>query len=66
MTGIGHVNARVEQAMIQTIQSGLSYVSSMMFDTEITENFARFLIDTTDGKMSKAVFYSSGKRINLP
>lgn len=61
VTGIGHLNTRVEQAMIKTIQSGLSYVSSMMFDTDITETFARFLINTTDGKMSKVVFYSSGK-----
>lgn len=61
VTGIGHLNARVEQAMIKTLQSGLSYVSSMMFDTDITETFARFLVNTTGGRMSKAVFYSSGK-----
>ncbi|KAF1923243.1 aminotransferase class III family protein [Didymella exigua CBS 183.55] len=64
VTGIGHLNARVEQAMIKTIQSGLSYVSSMMFDTDVTENFARFLVTSTDGKMSKAVFYSSGTEAN--
>lgn len=64
VTGIGHLNARVEQAMIKTLQSGLSYVSSMMFDTDITETFARFLVNTTDGKMSKAVFYSSGKSLH--
>jgi adenosylmethionine-8-amino-7-oxononanoate aminotransferase len=61
VTGIGHLNARVEQAMIKTIQGGLSYVSSMMFDTDITETFARFLVNTTEGKMSKVVFYSSGE-----
>lgn len=64
VTGIGHLNIRVEQAMIKTLQSGLSYVSSMMFDTDITETFARFLVNTTDGKMSKAVFYSSGTEAN--
>lgn len=61
VTGIGHLSARVEQAMIKTLQSGLSYVSSLMFDTAITEKLARFLVTSTDGKMSKAVFYSSGK-----
>lgn len=65
MTGIGHLNVRVEQTMIKTIQSGLSYVSSMMFDTDITESFARFLVTSTDGKMSKVVFYSSGRLIRM-
>ncbi|KAF3050063.1 hypothetical protein E8E11_009176 [Didymella keratinophila] len=64
VTGIGHLNARVEQMMIKTLQKGLSYISSMMFDTDITETFARFLVNTTDGKMSKAVFYSSGTEAN--
>ena len=61
VTGIGHLSVRVKQAMMKTLDSGTAYVSSMMFDTEITEDFARFLITKTDGKMSKTVFYSSGK-----
>ncbi len=59
---IGHNNARVKQAMMKALDSGMSYISSMMFDTEVTEDFARFLVNSTEGKMSKAVFYSSGKQ----
>jgi adenosylmethionine-8-amino-7-oxononanoate aminotransferase len=36
----------------------------MMFDTDVTENLARFLVTSTDGKMSKAVFYCSGSEAN--
>ncbi|KAF2997923.1 hypothetical protein E8E13_005137 [Curvularia kusanoi] len=61
---IGHNNARVKQAMMKVLDNGTPYISSMMFDTEITEEFARFLVNTTDGKMSKAVFYSSGTEAN--
>ena len=50
--------------MIKTMTSGISYVTSMMFDTDVTENLARFLVNSTDGRMSKVVFYSSGKREN--
>lgn len=49
---------------MKALDNGTSYISSMMFDTEATEEFARFLINTTDGKMSKAVFYSSGTEAN--
>lgn len=63
MTCIGHNHVRVKQAIMKTIDSGIPYISSMMFDTEVTEEFARFLINSTDGKMSKAVFYSSGEHI---
>jgi adenosylmethionine-8-amino-7-oxononanoate aminotransferase len=61
VSGIGHLSTRVEQVMIKTMKRGISYVTSMMFDTDVTENLARFLVTSTDGKMSKAVFYCSGK-----
>lgn len=61
MTCLGHNNVRVNQAMMKTLENGIPYISSMMFDTDVTEEFARFLINTTDGQMSKAVFYSSGE-----
>lgn len=64
VSGIGHLSIRVQQAMIKTMTSGISYVTSMMFDTDVTENLARFLVNSTDGRMSKVVFYSSGKREN--
>lgn len=61
MTGIGHLSTRVEKVMIKTLERGIAYVTSMMFDTDVTENLARFLVASTDGKMSQAVFYCSGK-----
>lgn len=61
MTGIGRLSTRVEQAMMKTLRRGISYVSSTMFDTDVSEDLARFLVNSTDGKMSKAVFYCSGK-----
>lgn len=60
MTGIGHLSTRVEQAMVKTIRRGIAYAASTMFTTDVTEDLARFLINSTDGKMSKAVFYASG------
>lgn len=62
MSCLGHHNARVKQAMIKALDNGTSYISSMMFDTDVTEEFARFLVNSTNGQMSKAVFYSSGKQ----
>ncbi|KAF2621663.1 aminotransferase [Macroventuria anomochaeta] len=64
VTGIGHLSTRVEQVMIKTLKRGIAYISSMMFDTDVAEDFARFLITTTDGKMTRAVFYSSGTEAN--
>ncbi|KAJ4983278.1 aminotransferase [Stagonosporopsis vannaccii] len=64
VTCIGHHHNRIKQAIMRILDNGIPYVSSMMFDTEVTEEFARFLITTTDGKMSRAVFYSSGTEAN--
>ena len=47
--------------MMRVLDNGTPNISSMMFDTEITEEFARFLVNSTNGMMSKALFYSSGK-----
>lgn len=60
VTGIGHLSTRVEQVMMKTLKRGIAYVSSTMFDTDVSEELARFLVASTDGKMSKAVFYCSG------
>ena len=60
VTGIGHLSTRVEQAMVKTIRRGIAYAASTMFTTDVTEDLARFLINSTDGKMSKAGFYASG------
>lgn len=49
--------------MMKVLDNGTPYISSMMFDTDVTEEFARFLVNSTNGMMSKAVFYSSGKPV---
>jgi adenosylmethionine-8-amino-7-oxononanoate aminotransferase len=64
VTCIGHNSTRVKQAMMKALDNGTPYISSMMFDTEVTEEFARFLVNSTNGMMSKAVFYSSGKSVS--
>ncbi|KAF1364472.1 aminotransferase, class III [Lizonia empirigonia] len=64
VTGIGHLSTRVEQVMMKTLKRGIAYVSSTMFDTDVSEELARFLVASTDGKMSKAVFYCSGSEAN--
>lgn len=61
VTCLGHHNTRVKQAIMKALDNGTPYISSMMFDTDTTEDFARFLVNTTNGRMSKAVFYSSGE-----
>ncbi|KAF2124711.1 PLP-dependent transferase [Dothidotthia symphoricarpi CBS 119687] len=60
VTCIGHYNKRVEDAIVKQIRLGLSYVPSGAFYPDVAEDLARDLIASTDGKMSRAVFYSSG------
>ena len=57
---IGRTNERVEKAMIKQMRLGLSYVSSMAFDTDVAEKLASLLTSSTNDEMSKVVFYSSG------
>lgn len=42
------------------MMSGVSYCHSLFFATDSAEQLANFLIDSTDGEMSKAFFTSSG------
>lgn len=50
---------RVRDAILQQYDTGVVYAPGG-FETDIAKEFAQFLIRTTDNKMSKAVFYSSG------
>jgi hypothetical protein len=61
VASIGKRSKRVERAMHNIQRLGLSYVSSLGFDTDITAELADRLIETTGGRMAKAVFYCSGK-----
>ncbi|CAO2652604.1 Nn.00g008870.m01.CDS01 [Neocucurbitaria sp. VM-36] len=60
VSSLGKVQERVIQAMIKQMRLGLSYVPSLAFDTKATLDLAQFMITSTNGHMSKAVFYCSG------
>ena len=60
VASMGRRNERVEKAMYKISQLGLNYVPSLGFDTEVTSELANRMIATTNGKMSKVVFYCSG------
>jgi adenosylmethionine-8-amino-7-oxononanoate aminotransferase len=58
---IGRVDERVERAVVKQMRLGLSYVSSMAFDTDVAEKLASYLTTSTNDEMTKVVFYSSGR-----
>ena len=60
VSSLGKVQERVFQAMIKQMRLGLSYVPSLAFDTKATLELAQFMITSTNGHMSKAIFYCSG------
>ncbi|KAF1914643.1 pyridoxal phosphate-dependent transferase [Ampelomyces quisqualis] len=60
VASIGKRNKRVERATHRIEKLGLSYAPSLGFDTDITEELATWMIRSTAGLMSKAVFYCSG------
>lgn len=57
---IGRYDVRVENAIISQMRLGTAYVPSLGFYTNVTEELAQYLIDSTGGRMSQAVFYGSG------
>lgn len=67
VTCIGHKDYRVMKAEWDHFDStGLTYAPSGSFRTEISEEFADFLIRTTNNMMAKVVFYGSGIRSDQP
>ncbi|THC90103.1 hypothetical protein EYZ11_010435 [Aspergillus tanneri] len=56
---LGHGHEQVNQAVINQINQ-LSYCHSAFFSTEVTEELAQFLTDSTGGKLSKLYIVSSG------
>ncbi|OJJ45803.1 hypothetical protein ASPZODRAFT_2109043 [Penicilliopsis zonata CBS 506.65] len=56
---LGHGNKNVQQAMIAQINQ-LSYCHTAFFGTQASEDLARFLVDSTGGKMTKVFVISSG------
>ncbi|KAL1800910.1 hypothetical protein ACET3X_001252 [Alternaria dauci] len=64
VSNIGHKDQRVYDAIRQQEETGVGYAASMSFQTEIAEDFADFLLESTDDKMTEVVFYGSGSEAN--
>jgi len=58
---IGKYDKRVEKAMVKQLRSGLAHVPSLSLYAQVTDDLAEFLINSTDRKLSEAVFYGPGK-----
>jgi len=63
VSNIGHRDERVFEAVRRQQESGVGYAASMSFHTEVVEDFADFLLESTDDKLKEVVFYGSGKII---
>lgn len=57
---LGHGHEQVQQAIKDQIDQ-ISYCHSASFGTEVTEELARVLVDSTGGKLSKLFVVSSGE-----
>lgn len=57
---IGHGHPDVKRAVLEQMDQ-LSYCHSLLWGNSASEELAKELIQSTDGKLSKALFYSSGK-----
>lgn len=56
---LGHGNERVKKAMMKQMDE-VSYCHSLFFSTTVAEELAQELIDSTNGKMSRAFIVNSG------
>ncbi|KAL2839140.1 pyridoxal phosphate-dependent transferase [Aspergillus pseudodeflectus] len=56
---LGHGNEKVNQAITDQLQK-ISYCHTAFFGTDVSEELARFLVDSTGGKFSKLYVVSSG------
>ncbi|KAL4781411.1 pyridoxal phosphate-dependent transferase [Aspergillus varians] len=56
---LGHGHEKVGQAVIDQIKQ-VEYCHTAFFGTEVSEELARFLVDSTGGKLSKLYIVSSG------
>lgn len=57
---LGYGNKEVQEAM-NTQMNTISYCHPGFYKTEVAEELADFLVDSTDGMMSKAILCGSGK-----
>lgn len=56
---LGHGNDKINQAVIDQINQ-ISYCHTAFFGAQASEDLARFLVDSTGGKLSKLYVVSSG------
>ena len=56
---LGHGNDKINAAVISQINQ-LSYCHTAFFGTQVSEDLAKFLVDSTGGKLSKLYVVSSG------
>jgi adenosylmethionine-8-amino-7-oxononanoate aminotransferase len=56
---LGHGHKKVQQAIIDQTNR-ISYCHTSFFGTDVSEELARFLVDSTGGKLSKVYMVSSG------
>ena len=61
---IGHGDWRVGNVMASQVTT-LDYCTSMFFSCPSSEALARLLVDSTDGKMAKALIVNSGEFFSL-
>lgn len=57
---LGHSDDRVHGAILEQLQK-IPYCYSLYFTNNAAENLARFLVDSTGGKMSRASIFCSGR-----
>ncbi|CZT19455.1 related to ornithine aminotransferase [Ramularia collo-cygni] len=57
---LGYGDREVQEAMIDQMQQSVSYCHPGFYTTGPAEDLADFLVDSTDGRMSKAVLCGSG------
>lgn len=62
VTAIGHGDPRVKEAIIAQLDQ-VAYCHPGFYQTDIAQDLATFLVNTTHGKMSRALLTGSGNSI---
>lgn len=61
VSGLGHGNKRVNNAIIAQLSTGVPYMASTFFGAEVVEALCKELIAGTGGKMGRVYLTGSGK-----
>lgn len=59
VSAIGHGNARVKKAIAEQLDQ-IAYCHPGFYQIECAQNLARFLVNSTQGKMARALLTGSG------